>query len=138
MPRKLIDEVSIQEMRNMREIEHLSNSEIAERLDVSHATVLKYIGPAGREYRKPRVYKPPMATAKAEDFVPQCVGLLPCGKDEYFVASNRKRICIHNGKAVDIVQMTEEGETPILTGLKRTDVETLVGELKAVLQLMAG
>lgn len=132
MPRKLIDDISIQEMLNLREIEHLSNSEIAARLAVSHSTVTKYIGPAGREYRKPYTRRETL-----EEETP-CTGLLPCGKDEYFVASNRKRICIHNGKAVDIVQLTEEGEAPILTGLKRTDVETLVGELKAVLQLMAG
>ena len=132
MPRKLIDDISIQEMLNLREIEHLSNREIAARLAVSHSTVIKYIGPAGREYRKPYTRRETL-----EEETP-CTGLLPCGKDEYYVASGRKRICIHNGKAVDIVQMTEEGETPILTGLKRTDVETLVGELKAVLQLMAG
>ena len=132
MPRKLIDDVSIQEMRNLREIEHLSNAEIDERLDVSHSTVIKYLGPAGREYRKPYTRRETL-----EEETP-CTGLLPCGKDEYFVGSNRKRICIHNGKAVDIMQMTEERDQPIITGLKRTDVETLVGELKAVLQLMAG
>lgn len=133
MPRKLIDEVSIQEMRNMREIEHLSNSEIAERLDVTYKTVTKYIGPAGREYRKPYTRRETL-----EEETP-CTGLLPCGKDEYYVASGRKKFCIHNGKTVDILLMSEAvGDMPALLGLKRDEVEALVGELKAVLQLMAG
>lgn len=131
--RKIGNEVSVSELLEMRE-EGLTNNEIAERLDVSAAWVWKRIGAAG--IRKPRVYTNPMVTAKAEDFAPQCAGLLSCGKDEHFIASGKKKITIHNGRTVDIVRMTEDGDEPIFMGLKREDVEALAGEMKAVLQLM--
>ena len=38
--------VSIQELMHMRDVEHLSNSEIARRLDVNPSTIFRYIGPA--------------------------------------------------------------------------------------------
>lgn len=128
---KLLDEVSVQELLNLRESEHLSNSEIAERLGVTAPTIWRLIGPAGKEYRrppKPRVEKP-----VEEDYG---AGIMPCGKDEHFIASGRKKITIHNGQTVDIMQMTENGDSPIFTGLKKADVEVLVGELKAVLHRM--
>lgn len=130
--RKIDNEVSISELLAMRE-EGLTNNEIAERLDVSAAWVWKRIGAAG--IRKPRERKPMIATS-ADDFAPQCAGLLSCGKDEHFIASGKKKITIHNGRTVDIVRMTENGDEPIFMGLKREDVEALAGEMKAVLQLM--
>lgn len=130
--RKIDNEVSVSELLEMRE-EGLTNNEIAERLDVSAAWVWKRIGAAG--IRKPRERKPKIA-ASADDFAPQCAGLLSCGKDEHFIASGKKKITIHNGRTVDIVRMTEDGDEPIFMGLKREDVEALAGEMKAVLQLM--
>ena len=39
--RRLLDEVSVQELLDMRNIEGLSNSEIAERLDVTEVKIHK-------------------------------------------------------------------------------------------------
>lgn len=47
--RNLIDEVSINEMREMRELQGMSNQEIADALDVSYITVYKYIGKQPKE-----------------------------------------------------------------------------------------
>lgn len=43
MKRKLIDEVTVQEMQHMRE-EGLTNKQIAERLDCNYITVKRYLG----------------------------------------------------------------------------------------------
>lgn len=54
MTKKLLDEISIQELREMREIEGLSNGEIAERLGVSCSTIYKHIGGHPNGVRKKR------------------------------------------------------------------------------------
>lgn len=50
MREPLTNSISITELRHMREDEHLTNKEIAERIGVHPATVLRYIGP---DVRKP-------------------------------------------------------------------------------------
>lgn len=44
MKERLTNTVSLQELQYMRDQEHLSNAEIAKRLDVSHGTIVKYLG----------------------------------------------------------------------------------------------
>lgn len=47
----LTKSVSVEELRHMREVEGLTNKEIAKRLDVSATTVGKYLGPADPDWR---------------------------------------------------------------------------------------
>lgn len=73
MKRKIIDEVSINEMLEMRK-QGMSNKDIARALEISHVTVLKYIGkqPAGMDNiaalepvkaKEPEVVTPPAPPA---------------------------------------------------------------------------
>lgn len=125
----LFNEVSVQEMLDMRNIEGLSNSEIAERLDVSDQTIRRYIG-ASNIRRSPR--------SKPEEIVeePAFAGLLLSTRVERYIASRHRQMVLTNGRVLDIILMTEDGDSPIMTGLSRADVETLVEELKSVLTLM--
>lgn len=67
--RKIIKDIDVQTMLNMREQDGLTNREIAQRLDINYATVIKYIGKQpdmlraepGR-YFKPSEYKAPAPT----------------------------------------------------------------------------
>lgn len=129
--RSLLEDVSKQELLDMREIEGLSNSEIAEQLDVTSQTIRNIIGPSSIR-RPPRFDHVPVTP----DPEPYCAGLLPCGKIEHFIASGKKKISIHNGETVDIVRMGEDGEMILFTGLKKEDINCLIGELNAVLKLM--
>ena len=43
--RKVLVDLTVAEMRNMRNLDGLSNAEIAQRLDISVPTVYRYIGP---------------------------------------------------------------------------------------------
>ena len=47
-------DVSVSEMLHMREVQHMSNREIAEKLDCSKATVYKMIGAQPEGIRAPR------------------------------------------------------------------------------------
>ena len=127
--RSLLDEVSVQGLLDMRNIEGLSNSEIAERLDVTEVTVHKYIG-AGHIRRAPR--------SKPEEIVeePAFAGLLLSTRVERYIASRHRQMVLTNGRILDIILMTEDGDSPIMTGLSRNDVETLVEELKSILTMM--
>lgn len=127
--RSLLDEVSVQELLDMRNIEGLSNSEIAERLDVTEVTVHKYIG-AGHIRRAQR--NKPEKIVEESSFA----GLLLSTRVERYIASRHKQMVLTNGRILDIVLMTEDGDSPIMTGLSRNDVETLVEELKGVLALI--
>ena len=57
--KKISNEVSPQEMLRMRNEEHLSNAEIADRLDICRDTVIRYIGKQpgwmGRKKRLPGI-----------------------------------------------------------------------------------
>lgn len=125
----LFDEVNVQELEDMRNIEGLSNSEIAERLDVSTETVRRYIG-AGNIRRARR--------SKPEEIVeePTFAGLLLSTHMESYIASRHKKMVLTNGRVLDILLMEEEGDSPIMVGLSRNDVETLVEELKSILTMM--
>ena len=125
----LFNEVSVQEMLDMRNIEDLSNSEIAERLDVSDQTIRRYIG-ASNIRRLPR--------SKPEEIVeePAFAGLLLSTHMESYIASRHKKMVLTNGRILDILLMEEEGDSPIMVGLSRNDVETLVEELKSILTMM--
>lgn len=127
--RSLMEDVTVQELLDMRNIEGLSNSEIAERLDVSEVTVHKYIG-AGHIRRAPR--------SKPEEIVeePAFAGLLLSTHMESYIASRHKKMVLTNGRVLDILLMEEEGDSPIMVGLSRNDVETLVEELKSILSMM--
>lgn len=50
---RLLDQVPYQTLLYMREVEHMSNAEIAERVDCSTATIRKILGKQG--FRKARV-----------------------------------------------------------------------------------
>lgn len=65
MRRKLLDEVSMDELMYMRNEEGLSNKEIAERIQCSYATICKVLGPQPKGVRKPYTRKEP-AIAKAK------------------------------------------------------------------------
>lgn len=125
----LLDEVSVQELLDMRNIECLSNREIAERLDVSTETIRRHIG-AVHIRHAPR--------SKPEEIVeePAFAGLMLSTHMESYVASKHKKMVLTNGRVLDILLMEEEGDSPIMVGLSRNDVETLVEELKSVLTLM--
>lgn len=45
MKQSILSTITIEEMKNLREIERLSNTEIARRLDTGAATITKHIGP---------------------------------------------------------------------------------------------
>ena len=46
--RKVLDDLTVAEMRRLRDEEDLSNQEVAERLDITAVTVWKYLGPKGK------------------------------------------------------------------------------------------
>ena len=127
--RSLLKDVSVQELMDMRNIEGLSNSEIAERLDVSEMTIYNHIG-AGHIRRAPRS-KPEAAVEE-----PAFAGLMLSTHMESYIASRHKKMVLTNGRVLDILLMEEEGDSPIMTGLSRNDVETLVEELKSILTMM--
>ena len=52
--RSILNQISLQEFQTLRDDEKLSNLEIAQRLDVSYATVLKILGPQPTGLRKSR------------------------------------------------------------------------------------
>lgn len=68
---KLLDSVSMNELLYMREVDGLSNSEIAEKLGVSSQCILNHIGPNPPGIRKPRKKKekplPPVEVAVESD-----------------------------------------------------------------------
>lgn len=45
----LLKSVDMSTLLYMRNVEHMTNREIAQRLDVSTATIRKYIGPMGKK-----------------------------------------------------------------------------------------
>ena len=54
---RLLDEVGIAELREMRE-QGLTNREIAERLDVSYYTIVKHLGKCPFRHKEPRTEEP--------------------------------------------------------------------------------
>lgn len=54
--RSILSQISLQEFQTLRDDEELSNLEIAQRLDVSYATVLKILGPQPKGLRKKRQF----------------------------------------------------------------------------------
>lgn len=54
--RSILSQISLQEFQTLRDDEELSNLEIAQRLDVSYATVLKILGPQPPGLRKKRQF----------------------------------------------------------------------------------
>lgn len=116
-------------MLDMRNIEGLSNGEIAERLNVHPTTVHKYIG-AGHIRR---AYRTKKEETVAE---PSFAGLLLSARVERYIGSRRRQMVLTNGNILDILLMEEEGDSPIMVGLSRNDVETPVKELKSILTIM--
>lgn len=73
MIRKLVDEVNISELQTMR-AEGMSNSEIAESLNCSIATIYKYIGKQPSGLRKKRGgEKTPRVAVDAPQTAPACL-----------------------------------------------------------------
>lgn len=130
---KVSREVSQQEMLGLRE-EGYNNAEIAELLEISYSTVCSYIGRAPKELRKPwgsnRKEKP------AAPETPKSAGILPCGTDQYFVASDKKKLAIRSGRTLDIYQMTEDGDRLIVAGLTVDQVGRWASELADAWRLM--
>lgn len=128
---KITNEVSVQELLGLRE-EGYTNREIAELTEISYQTVCKYIGRCPRS----AVRTSQKQEAPAQE-APQSAGILPCGEDRFFVASDRKRIAIRNGKTLDLYQMAEDGDHPIVTGLTKEQVGRWASELTEAWRLMA-
>ena len=63
----LTKSVSVAELLHMRNEDHLTNRQIAERLDVHPATILRYIGPDIRQPVQPRKGKRCVVTTKLVD-----------------------------------------------------------------------
>lgn len=130
--RTITKEISVQELLELRE-EGYSNREIADLTEISYSTVCKYIGRGNT--RKPRFCK---ATEPVKtEGMPQGAGILPCGEDKFFVASDRKRLAIRNGRTLDVYQMAEDGDHPIVTGLTKEQVGRWASELTEAWRLMA-
>lgn len=65
MRRKLLDDVSMQELYGMRE-QGLSNTEIAERLDCSYVTVLRYMGKSDNRRERRAITPKPVKESKTK------------------------------------------------------------------------
>lgn len=66
MRTRLSDSVSLSELRHMREVEGLSNAEIAERLNVSVTIIYRYLGKQPPGMRKPYKWKSDKHTKNKE------------------------------------------------------------------------
>ena len=144
MPRKLSNDVSIQEMQQMRD-DGMSNAEIAEQLDVCVDTVRKYLGkqPAGmrraRRTSKQQVCLPPPAPAilfeepePEPEVVSHEIGGLRVVSRIMHLESSSARYMISN----NVVKITSRDvDMPVIT-LTKDELDGVVAELLEVLDMM--
>ena len=130
MKKKIITEVTVQEMLRLREEYGLSNSEIAERLEISDLTVRKHIGcnPKGirRVYRSKRTEEPIASSPLLQD----------TEKEPLLAEIKRHHSVILGGKffmyEADLIEKTvalRVGDVNISKPLNQETLERFIAEL---------
>lgn len=122
--KNLMDEISVSELLQMRE-EGMSNQEIADALDVSYYTIVKYIGGAPKSVRKPREFHEDVAKKEAPpEVAPACLVI------------QNKQIELHGVMGVYVVDckkktvLAQFGETMLDIAFDK--LGDVIGELQAI------
>lgn len=119
--KKLTDEVSLQELQQMR-AEGLTNKQIAERLDTTSNTILKYLGPQPEGLRAPYGAYTTRVT-EAEPVKAPTAGRSLSVKTEYtrtWYAGEAYEYMVESTGAVEIRQW--DGEHVLRVGASQFDV----------------
>lgn len=127
--RKLTESISVQELQQMRE-EGLSNMQIAKRLDVSYATVRKYLGKAD--------FRAPYGSCKKPEDVPEKkpVLLKKLMHIEEFMGEKNKYTVSIDTKTVTVKQL---GNGPVdfdHTTYDKASLERHISELLDILAMI--
>ena len=149
MRRSITHEVSVSEMRRMREEEGLTNIEIAERLDCSSQTVWRYIGPmppemvraaksmGGRNRKKiplqiDRIETLPKAPTQPEPVEESPVYMLTTNEIITVTSPTRRYTIDRDTETVDVE--SKEGDGALK--LSYEDIDTLIIELRMIRRKM--
>lgn len=128
--RKLTESISVQELQQMRD-EGLSNMQIAKRLDVSYATVRKYLGKAD--------FRAPYGSCKKPEDVPEekPVLLKKLMHIEEFMGEKNKYTVNIDGKTVTVKQI-ENGSAVGFdhTTYDKASLERHISELLDILAMI--
>ena len=152
MRRNITREVSVSEMRRMREEEGLTNVEIGERLGCSGQTVYRYIGPMppemvreakrrGGQNRRERQAKPlqidrietlPKAPAQPEPVEESPVSMLTTNEIITVSSPTRKYTIDRDTETVDVESKEGDGALKLCY----EDIDTLIIELRMIRRRM--
>lgn len=128
--RKLTESISVQELQQMRD-EGLSNMQIAKRLDVSYATVRKYLGKAD--------FRAPYGSCKKPEDVPEekPVLLKKLMHIEEFLGEKNKYTVNIDGKTVTVKQLENGGSVGFdHTTYDKASLERHISELLDILAMI--
>lgn len=130
MKAKLTDSISVQEMQTMRE-EGLSNKQIAQRLGICYATVLRYLGKAD--------FRAPYGSCKKPEDVPKEKPVLLkklMHIEEFMGEKNRYTVNI-DGKTVTVKQLENGGPLDFKpTTYDKASLERHISELLDILAMI--
>ena len=127
MRKKLIDEVSIQELQQMR-ADGLTNQQIADRLDVSRFTVHRYLGPQPEGLKAPygaytaRVkdvepVEKPVKTGREMSIQKQFSKTMYSGDDFDFIVCSTGNIEVIKRGSDEIMTLTVNNYNKLIRGL---------------------
>lgn len=121
--KKLSNEVSTQEMLRTRDEEHLSNAEIADRLDICRDTVIRYIGKQpGWMGRKKQPISAPQPEQPSECIQPKSTLVIELQVTNY--AGQSARYKVTNMGTVEIIGGPEK--------LNKDELQTYIVELMEI------
>lgn len=139
MRKSIITEVTVSEMLRLREEHNLSNSEIAERLDLCDATVRRYIGNNPKGIRKVRsTTNPDFITSSpfTRDTEKEPVLIqLSC---QHRVTMGGKYFCYEVNR-VDgnvVIKARKPDAPPVTPAIDKSELEVVIAELLDLLKLM--
>ncbi len=126
--RKLLDDVTINELMTMREEQGMSNQDIADALGVNVQTIYNYIGKMPKELYKPRTRKEPAVPApgKVEEPAPEACLVVQNRTIELHGLENTYIIDSKKGEV--LVNMSDESGMII----NFDKLPALVNELRAI------
>ena len=121
---KLTDEISIPELLKMRE-SGMSNSEIAESLDVSYKTICNYLGKGGPRRQTRRALHVPERTAAKDEPVQACLKMEP--SEIRLTGAYGKYAFAPDGDSVSVII-----DSDYFFSVPRDQLSTFIRELQAI------